>query len=398
MKKVVITAAVRTAIGAYGKSLATVSARELGAKVIKEALKRSKITGDQVDEVLFGCVLQAGLGQNISRQCSIDAGIPASVSTMTINKVCGSGLRTVSLAAQIIRAGDADIIVAGGTENMSQAPYILRQQRWGARMGNVEAVDEMVFGGLTDIFNNYHMGITAENLAEEFKLTREMQDQFAIDSQTKAQKAIESNRFVDEILPIEYQVKKDTVVFAKDEHYTPNSTLEKISKLKPAFKKDGTVTAANASGINDGAAAIIVMSEEKAKALGLPILAEIVDYGSGGVDPSIMGYGPVPAIKKALKRANMSLDQIDLFELNEAFAAQSLAVVKGLEKEGVGTVPAEKLNVNGGAIALGHPIGASGARILVSLIHEMQRRQAKTGLASLCIGGGMGTTIIVKRP
>ncbi len=397
MKKVVITAAVRTAIGAYGKSLATVSARELGAKVIKEALVRSKIKGEQVDEVLFGCVLQAGLGQNISRQCAIDAGIPAHVSTMTINKVCGSGLRTVSLAAQIIRAGDADIIIAGGTENMSQAPYILKSQRWGARMGNIEATDEMVEAGLTDAFNRYHMGITAENLAEQFNISRAEQDQFSLDSQMKAQKAIESNRFAEEILPIDYQVKKDTFTFAKDEHYTANASMDKISKLKPAFKKDGTVTAANASGINDGAAALVIMSEEKAKELGVPILAEIVDYGSGGVDPSIMGYGPVPAIKKALKKAKMTLDQIDLFELNEAFASQSLAVVKGLKAEGLGDVPGHKLNVNGGAIALGHPIGASGARILVTLLHEMQKRDAKTGLASLCIGGGMGTTVIVKR-
>lgn len=398
MKKVVITAAVRTAVGAYGKSLATVSARQLGAQVIKEALKRSNISGDQVDEVLFGCVLQAGLGQNISRQCAIDAGLPATVSTMTINKVCGSGLRTVSLAAQIIKAGDADVIIAGGTENMSQAPYILKSQRWGARMGNIEATDEMVEAGLTDAFNHYHMGITAENLADKFSITREAQDQFSLESQQKAQKAIESNRFADEILPIEYQVKKDTLVFAKDEHYTPNASMEKMAKLRPAFKKDGTVTAANASGINDGAAALVIMSEEKAKALGVPILAEIVDYGSGGVDPSIMGYGPVPAIKKSLKKANLTLDQIDLFELNEAFAAQSLAVVKGLKEEGVGEVPAEKLNVNGGAIALGHPIGASGARILVTLLHELIRRDGKIGLASLCIGGGMGTTVIIKRP
>lgn len=398
MKKVVITAAVRTAIGAYGKSLATVSARELGAKVIEEALKRSKIKGENVDEVVFGCVLQAGLGQNISRQCALDAGIPSHVPTMTINKVCGSGLRTVSLAAQLIKAGDADVVIAGGTENMSQAPYILKSQRWGARMGNIEATDEMVEAGLTDAFNHYHMGITAENLAEKFQLTREEQDQFSLSSQQKAEKAITSGRFADEILPISYQVKKDTLTFDKDEHYTAGATIEKMAKLRPAFKKDGSVTAANASGINDGAAALVIMSEEKAKQLGAPILAEIVDYGSGGVDPSIMGYGPVPAIKKALKKANMTLDQIDLFELNEAFAAQSLAVLKGLKEEGVGEIPAEKINVNGGAIALGHPIGASGARILVTLLHEMQKRDAKNGLASLCIGGGMGTTLIVKRP
>lgn len=397
MRKVVITAATRTAIGAYGKSLQNVSARELGATVIKEALKRSKITGEQVNEVLFGCVLQAGLGQNIARQCSIDAGIPVHIPSMTINKVCGSGLRTVSLAAQLIKTGDVDIVVAGGTENMSQAPYILKNQRWGARMGNVTATDELVESGLTDVFNNYHMGITAENLVEQFSLTREEQDLFAVKSQNKAQAAIESGRFKDEITPVQIVTKKETITFDTDEHFTKDSTIEKISKLRPAFKKDGTVTAANASGINDGAAALVIMSEEKAKELGAPILAEIVDYGQGGVDPSIMGYGPVPSIKNALKRAKMNLSEIDLFELNEAFAAQSLAVVKGLQQEDVGLVAEEKLNVNGGAIALGHPIGASGARILVSLLHEMQKRDAKTGLASLCIGGGMGTTLIVKR-
>lgn len=397
MKKVVITSATRTAIGAFGKSLQNISARQLGAAVIKEALKRSKISGEQVDEVLFGCVIQAGLGQNIARQCSIDAGIPAHVPSMTINKVCGSGLRTVSLAAQLIKSGDLDIVVAGGTENMSQAPYILKNQRWGSRMGNIQATDELVEGGLTDVFNNYHMGITAENLVEQFSITREEQDQFAVNSQNKAQKAIESGRFKDEITSIEVVTKKETVVFDTDEHYSKDSSIDKISKLRPAFKKDGTVTAANASGINDGAAALVIMSEEKALQLGVPILAEIVDYGQGGVDPSIMGYGPVPAIKNALKRAKMNLNDIDLFELNEAFAAQSLAVVKGLEQVGVGLVASDKLNVNGGAIALGHPVGASGARILVTLLHEMQKRNANTGLASLCIGGGMGTTLIVKR-
>lgn len=398
MRKVVITAATRTAIGAFGKSLQNVSARQLGAAVIKDALKKSNITGDLVDEVLFGCVIQAGLGQNISRQCSLDAGIPVQVPTMTINKVCGSGLRTVSLAAQLIKTGDVDIVIAGGTENMSQAPYILKNQRWGSRMGNIAATDELIEGGLTDVFNNYHMGITAENLVEQFSITREEQDQFSVASQNKAQAAIESGRFKKEITPIEIVGKKETIIFDTDEHYTKDCTMDKISKLRPAFKKDGTVTAANASGINDGAAAFVIMSEQKAKELGAPILAEIVDYGQGGVDPSIMGYGPVPAIKNALKRAKMNLSEIDLFELNEAFAAQSIAVVKGLQNEDVGLVPSDKLNVNGGAIALGHPVGASGARILVTLLHEMEKRNAKTGLASLCIGGGMGTTLIVKRP
>lgn len=397
MTKIVITAAVRTAIGAYGKSFVNVSARDLGSAVIKDALVKSKIEGQNVDEVLFGSVLQAGLGQNISRQCSIDAGIPETVPTMTINMVCGSGLRTVSLAAQLIKAGDAEVVVAGGTENMSQTPYILRENRWGARMGNREIVDEMVFGGLTDIFNGYHMGITAENLVEKFNISREEQDEFAYNSQAKAKAAIESDRFKDEIVPIEVKSRKSTTIVDKDEHYNPSANLEKMGSLRPAFKKDGTVTAANASGINDGAAALVIMTEEKAKELGAPILCEIVDYGSGGVDPSIMGYGPVPAIKKALNKSNMKLDEIDLFELNEAFAAQSIAVVKGLKEEGVGEVPADKLNVNGGAIALGHPVGASGARILVTLIHEMKKRELKTGLASLCIGGGMGTTLIVKR-
>lgn len=396
MKKVVIVSAVRTAIGAFGGSFKDFSAADLGATTIKEALKRAKITGKDVDEVIFGCVLQAGLGQNISRQCAIKAGIPVEVPTMTINKVCGSGLRSVSLAAQIIKAGDADVVVAGGTENMSQVPYVAPKVRWGARMGNTELIDEMVFGGLTDIFNGYHMGVTAENLVQQFNLTREEQDKFSQNSQEKAKKAIESGRFNDEIVPVEITTKKGTVVVDKDEHYNPKSTLEGLAKLRAAFKKDGTVTAGNASGINDGSSALVIMSEEKAKKLGAPILAEIVEYGSGGVEPSIMGYGPVPAIAKALKKANMKLSDIDLFELNEAFAAQSLAVAKGLEKDGVGKLDVSKLNVNGGAIALGHPVGSSGARILVSLLHEMKKQGKKTGLASLCIGGGMGTTVIVK--
>lgn len=396
MKKVVIVSAVRTAIGAFGGSFKDFSAADLGATTIKEALKRAKITGKDVDEVIFGCVLQAGLGQNISRQCAIKAGIPVEVPTMTINKVCGSGLRSVSLAAQIIKAGDADVVVAGGTENMSQVPYVAPKVRWGARMGNTELIDEMVFGGLTDIFNGYHMGVTAENLVQQFNITREEQDKFSQNSQEKAKKAIESGRFNDEIVPVEITTKKGTVVVDKDEHYNPKSTLEGLAKLRAAFKKDGTVTAGNASGINDGSSALVIMSEEKAKKLGAPILAEIVEYGSGGVEPSIMGYGPVPAIAKALKKANMKLSDIDLFELNEAFAAQSLAVAKGLEKDGVGKLDVSKLNVNGGAIALGHPVGSSGARILVSLLHEMKKQGKKTGLASLCIGGGMGTTVIVK--
>jgi acetyl-CoA C-acetyltransferase len=396
MKKVVICSAVRTAVGGFGGSFKDVPTVDLGAAAMKEALVRAKITGKDVDEVVFGCVLQAGLGQNISRQCSLKAGIPVEVPTFTINKVCGSGLRSVALAAQIIKAGDADVLVAGGAESMSGAPYLAPAVRWGARMGDTKLVDEMVFGGLTDIFNKYHMGITAENLAEKFGISRQEQDEFAMASQNKAQKAIESGRFKDEIVPFEIVTKKGTKIVDKDEHYTPNTTMETLGKLKPAFKKDGTVTAGNASGINDGAAAFVVMSEEKAKALGAPILAEIVEYASGGCDPSIMGYGPVPSIKRMLAKANMKLDQIELFELNEAFASQSLAVAKGLEQEGVGKLDVSKLNVNGGAIAIGHPIGASGARILVSLIYEMKKQNKKLGMAGLCIGGGMGTSIIVK--
>lgn len=396
MKKVVICSAVRTAVGGFGGSFKDVPTVDLGAAAIKEALVRAKITGKDVEEVVFGCVLQAGLGQNISRQCSLKAGIPVEVPTFTINKVCGSGLRSVALAAQIIKAGDADVVVAGGCESMSSAPYIAPAVRWGARMGDTKLVDEMVFGGLTDIFNKYHMGITAENLAEKFGITRQMQDEFAVSSQNKAQKAIESGRFKDEIVPFEIVTKKGTKVVDKDEHYTPGTTMESVGKLKPAFKKDGSVTAANASGINDGAAAFVVMSEDKAKAMGAPIFAELVEYASGGVDPSIMGYGPVPAIKKLMQKAKMKLDDIDLYELNEAFAAQSIAVAKGLEQEGVGKIDMAKLNVNGGAIAIGHPIGASGGRILVTLLHELKKQGKKTGLAALCIGGGMGTSVIVK--
>ncbi len=396
MRKVVICSAVRTPVGSFGGALKDVKAVDLGAAAIKEALVRAKISGKDVDEVIFGCVLQAGLGQNIARQCTLKAGLPIEVPAMTINKVCGSGLRSVALAAQIIKAGDADIIVAGGTESMSGAPYIAPKVRWGSRMGNTELIDEMVFGGLTDIFNGYHMGITAENLAEKFSITREEQDQFALRSQQNAQKAIESGRFADEIVPVEVTTKKGVVKIEKDEHYTPGTTMETLGKLRAAFKKDGTVTAGNASGINDGGAAFVIMSEEKAKALGAPIFAEIVDYASGGCDPSIMGYGPVPSIKKMMKKANMKLEEIDLFELNEAFASQSIAVVKGLEQEGVGKVDMSKVNVNGGAIAIGHPIGASGGRILVTLLHELKKQNKKTGLAALCIGGGMGTSLIVK--
>jgi len=392
VKEVVIVSAVRTAIGAYGGSFKDVSAVTLGTVVAKEAMKRANITPDMVDEVIFGNVLQAGQGQNVARQISVHAGIPIEVPSYTVNKVCGSGLKTVALAAQAIRAGEADIILAGGTENMSQAPYLLKKARWGHRMGDGVLEDYMVNDGLTDVFNGYHMGITAENIVEQWNLTREEQDEFALNSQLRAEKAIKEGRFKDEIVPVEVpQRKGDPVIVDTDEHPRFGSTIEGLAKLRPAFKKDGTVTAGNASGINDGAAALVVMSKEKAEELGLKPLATILSYASAGVDPKIMGAGPIPATRKALEKAGLKVEDLDLVEANEAFAAQSLAVVKDL-----GLDP-EKTNVNGGAIALGHPIGASGARILVTLLHEMEKRDAINGLATLCIGGGQGIAMIVKR-
>lgn len=392
MREVVIASAVRTAVGSFGGSLKDIPAADLGALVIKEALVRAGVKGEQVDEVIMGNVLTAGLGQNPARQAVIKAGLPVEVPAMTINKVCGSGLRSVSLACQAILAGDADIMVAGGMENMSRAPYVLDAARWGQRMGNGTMVDSMITDGLWDAFNNYHMGITAENIAEKWGLTREMQDEFAVQSQQKAEKAIKEGRFKDEIVPVVIpQRKGDPIVFDQDEYVKFGTTIDKVAKLKPAFKKDGTVTAANASGINDGAAAVVLMSAEKAKELGITPLAKIVSYGSKGLDPSIMGYGPFASTEKALAKANLKVEDLDLIEANEAFAAQSLAVAKDLKFD------MEKVNVNGGAIALGHPIGASGARILVTLLHEMQKRDAKRGLATLCIGGGMGTALIVER-
>ena len=393
MREVVIASAVRTPIGKFGGSLKDVSARKLGAIVIKEALNRAGVDPAMVDEVIMGCVLQGGLGQNVSRQMSLDAGVPVEVPTFTINKVCGSGLRAVELAAQIIKAGDADIVVAGGAENMSATAFAMPAARWGARMFDTKMVDMMVNDGLWDAFNGYHMGITAENVAEQWGLTREQLDEFSVISQQRAEAAVDSGRFDDEIVPVTIpQRKGDPIVFARDEHLTRGSSMEKVAKLKPAFKKDGgVVTAANASGINDSGAAVVVMSAEKAEELGIKPLCKIVSYASGGVDPSIMGVGPVPASKKALEKAGLTIDDIDLVEANEAFAAQSLAVRKEL-----GLDP-EKTNVNGGAIALGHPIGASGCRILVTLIYEMMKRDSKRGLATLCIGGGMGTSLIVER-
>lgn len=392
MKEVVIASAVRTAIGSFGGSLKNVPPMELGATVIKEALNRAKVNPASVDEVLFGSVLQAGYGQGIARQSSIKAGVPKEVPAVTVNMICGSGLKTVSMAAQAIIAGDADIIVAGGTENMSMTPYVLKSARWGQRMGDGQLYDMMVKDGLWDVFNDYHMGITAENIAEQWSLTREELDAFAATSQQRAAAARDAGKFKDEIVPVMIpQRKGDPICFDTDEYIRDGASAEGFAKLRPAFKKDGVVTAGTSSGINDGAAALVVMSKEKADELGIEPLATIVSYGSAGVDPSIMGIGPVPASQKALKKGNLEVSDLDLIEANEAFAAQSLAVVKDL---GLNT---DIVNVNGGAIALGHPIGASGARILVTLIHEMKKRDAKHGLATLCIGGGMGEALIVKR-
>ena len=393
MKEVVIVSAARTPIGSFGGTLKNVPARTLGAIAIKGAIERAGIDPATIDEVIMGNVLQAGLGQNVSRQMALDAGIPVEVPTMTINKVCGSGLRAVELAAQVIKAGDADIVVAGGAESMSMAPYVMPAARWGARMNNTKMIDVMVNDGLWDAFNDYHMGITAENICEQWGLTREELDEFALASQQKAEAAIKAGKFKEEIVPVPVpQRKGDPVMFDTDEHPKFGSTMEKMAKLKPAFKKDGIVTAANASGLNDEGAAVIVMSKEKADELGLKPLCTIKGYASAGCDPSIMGIGPVPSSRKAMAKAGVTVDDLDLIEANEAFAAQSVAVGKELGFD------LSKLNVNGGAIALGHPIGASGCRILITLINEMQKRDdAKLGLATLCIGGGMGTAVIVEK-
>lgn len=391
MKKIVLAGACRTAIGTMGGALSTVPAAELGSIVIKEALNRAGVKAEQVDHVYMGCVIQAGLGQNVARQASLKAGLPVTTPAVTVNVVCGSGLNCVNMAAQMIEAGDADIVVAGGMESMSLAPYAMMKGRYGYRMGNATLVDTMVNDALWDAFNNYHMGITAENVAEQWGLTRDMLDEFAACSQQKCEKAMAEGKFKDEIVPVEVKGKKGSVIVDTDEGPRPGTTVETLARLKPAFKKDGIVTAGNASGINDGAAAIVVMSEEKAKELGVKPMATWVGGALGGVDPSIMGVGPVAAVNKLMKKLDMKVADMDLIEANEAFAAQSLAVGHDLEFD-----PA-KLNVNGGAIALGHPVGASGCRILVTLLHEMQRRDAKTGLATLCIGGGMGCATVVKR-
>ena len=391
-KKVVLAGAVRTAIGKMGGALTSVPAEQLGTIVIKEALSRAGVKPEQVDEVLMGCVIQAGLGQNVARQAAIHAGLPVEVPAVTLNVVCGSGLNAVNMAANMIQAGDADIVVAGGMENMSSAPYAVMQGRYGYRMNNGVLVDTMIKDALWDAFNQYHMGITAENVAEQWGITREMQDEFAALSQNKTEAAQKAGKFDDEIVGVPVKMKKETVIFNKDEGPRAGVTAEGIAKLKPAFKPDGgTVTAANASGINDGAACVVVMSEEKAKELGVKPMATWVAGALGGVDPSIMGVGPVAACKKVFKKTGLGIDDFDLIEANEAFAAQALAVGKELKWD------ADKVNVNGGAVALGHPIGASGCRILVTLLHEMQKRDAKRGLATLCIGGGMGCATIVEK-
>ncbi|MEA1975705.1 MAG: acetyl-CoA C-acetyltransferase [Bacillota bacterium] len=392
MKEVVIVSAVRTAVGTFGGSLKNIRPDKLGSICIKEAIKRANLKVTEVDEVLFGSVLQAGYGQGVARQAAIGAGLPVEVPATTVNMICGSGLKTVSLAMQSIIAGDNDVVIAGGTENMSMAPYILKNARWGQRMGDGTLYDPMVKDGLWDVFNDYHMGITAENVAELYNITREELDEFSAKSQNKAEKAKKAGRFVNEIVAVEIpQRKKDPIIFKDDEFIREGATKEGLAKLRPAFKKDGVVTAGSSSGINDGAAALIIMSKEKVEELGLKPLVTIVAHASAGVDPSIMGTGPIAATKKVMAKIDLEISDLDLIEANEAFAAQAIAVNREL---GLDT---EKVNVNGGAIAIGHPIGASGARILVTLIHEMMKRESKYGLATLCIGGGMGEAVVVKR-
>lgn len=392
MRNVVIVEAVRTAIGSFNGTLQNTAATDLGAVVVKEVLERANVAPETVDEVVLGNILQAGLGQGPARQAAVNAGVPYEVPSTTINKLCGSGLTAVHLAAQAIQLGEADIVVAGGMENMTQAPYILPQARQGYRMGDGKLIDTMLHDGLTDAFHHYHMGITAENLAEKYNITREEQDAFAAQSQQKTEAAQKAGRFNDEIVPVEVKSRKETITFDRDEFPRAGVVAEKLASMRPAFKKDGTVTAANASGINDGAAALLLMSEDKANELGLKPYARIVSNAVAGVDPAIMGIGPVPATKKALEKANLTIDDIDLIEANEAFAAQSLAVAKELAFD------MKKVNVNGGAIALGHPVGASGARILVTLLHEMKKRDdVKYGLATLCVGGGQGVSTIVEK-
>ncbi len=387
-----IASAARTPIGSFGGSLSSLNAVDLGVTAAKSAMERAGIKPEDIDEVLVGNVLSAGLGQNVARQVGIYSGLPETTPAVTINKLCGSGLRTVSMAAQFIALGDAEVVLAGGVESMSNAPYVVPSARWGQRAGEATMIDTMLTDGLMDKFHGIHMGITAENIAEQWSFTRQQQDEFALESQKRTERAQKEGLFEEEITPVSVpQRKGEPLIINKDEFPKPGMTLEKLARLKPAFKKEGAVTAGNASGINDGAAMLIVMSREKADKLGVVPLAIIKSYGSAALDPKIMGYGPVPASEQALKRAGLTVEDLDLVEANEAFAAQSLAVVKdlGLDKE--------KVNVNGGALALGHPIGASGARVLTTLLYEMKRRKAKTGLATLCIGGGQGTSLIVER-
>ncbi|MEC5397706.1 acetyl-CoA C-acetyltransferase [Uliginosibacterium sp. H1] len=391
MENIVIVAAVRTPVGKFGGTLAKVPAAELGATVIRGLLAKTGVSGDQISDVILGQVLTAGVGQNPARQAVIRAGLPEGVPGMTINMVCGSGLRAVMLAAQAVRSGDAEIVIAGGQENMSASPHVLNGSRDGFRMGDAKLIDTMITDGLWDVYNQYHMGVTAENLAKKYGISREDQDAFSAASQQKAEAAQKAGKFKDEIVPVVIPNKKGDIVFDTDEYPKHGTTAESLGALKPAFDKAGTVTAGNASGINDGAAAVMVTTESKAKALGLPILATIASYATAGVDPAIMGIGPAPASRRALQKAGWTIDTPDLMEINEAFAAQAIAVNKEMEWD------TSKINVNGGAIAIGHPIGASGCRVLVSLLHEMQKRDAKKGFASLCIGGGMGVALAVER-
>ena len=392
MNNVVIVSATRTAIGKFGGSLKDISPVQLGSVVLKDVLKRVSVEANDVDEVILGNVLSAGQGQNVARQAEIFAGIPNEIPAFSVNKVCGSGLKSVVLGAQAIMLGDADVILAGGVESMSQAPYALKKTRWGARIGNHEVVDLMIYDGLWDVFNNFHMGMTAENVAEEYGITRQAQDEFSVKSQKKAEAAIKAGKFKDEIVPLEVpQPKGEPVLFDTDEFPRFNTTIEILAKLKPAFKKDGTVTAGNASGINDGAAAVLLMSEEKAEEKGIKPMATITGYGLHGVPPEIMCCGPIGAIKRTVERVGISINALDLIELNEAFASQSIVANQELR------LNIDKVNVNGGAIALGHPIGASGTRILVTLLHELRKTEGTYGLAALCIGGGQGIAMVVKR-
>lgn len=390
-KEIVIVSAVRTAVGNFNGALSGFSAVDLGVIAAREAISRAGIQPSDVDETIIGNILSAGLGQNVARQISVKSGVPVTSPAMSINILCGSGLRAVSLAAQMIMVGNSEIVLCGGTESMTNAPYLLPQARSGYRMGDGKLIDSMIKDGLTDAFNDYHMGVTAENIAEKWNISKEEQDEFAVRSQNKCEAAQKAGKFADEIVPISIpQRKGDPIIFDTDEFPRHGATIEQMAKLKPAFKKDGTVTAANASGINDGAAMLIVMSREKADALGLKPLVKIKSFGTTALEPEIMGYGPVSATQKALQQANLTIDDIDLAELNEAFAAQSIAVVRDLK------INPDIVNVNGGAIAIGHPVGASGARILTTLIYEMKKRQSNIGLASLCIGGGQGTALIVE--